>query len=70
MRSTVRRLALGGTSALVQAAVLFGAAGRLDWMMGWAFVGVYAAGGMAIAALMEPELITERESTGLPTTTK
>ena len=60
MWSTVKRLLLGGVSALVQAAVLFGAAGRLDWMMGWAFVGVYATGGMAIAAFMEPELITER----------
>jgi protein-S-isoprenylcysteine O-methyltransferase Ste14 len=60
MQSTVKRLLLGGVSTLVQAAVLFGAAGRLDWTMGWAFVGVYAAGGMAIAALMEPELIAER----------
>lgn len=60
MQSTVKRLLLGGVSALVQAAVLFGAAGRLDWTMGWAFVGLYAAGGMAIAAFMEPELIAER----------
>ena len=60
MWSMVKRLLLGVASTLVQAIVLFGAAGRLDWAMGWAFIGVYAIGGMAIAALMEPELITER----------
>jgi protein-S-isoprenylcysteine O-methyltransferase Ste14 len=60
MWSTVKRLLLGGVSTLVQAVVLFGAAGRLDWVLGWAFIGVYAIGGMAIAAFMEPELITER----------
>jgi protein-S-isoprenylcysteine O-methyltransferase Ste14 len=60
MQSTAKRLLLGGVSALVQAAVLFGAAGRLDWTMGWAFVGVYAVGGMVISAFMEPELIAER----------
>lgn len=60
MWTTVRRLLLGGVSALVQAVVLFGAAGRLDWGMGWAFIGVYAIGGMATAAFIEPELIAER----------
>ena len=60
MWSTVKRLLLGAASALVQAVVLFGAAGRLDWALGWAFIGVYAVGGMAIAAFMEPELIAER----------
>ena len=60
MWSTVKRLLLGGVSTLVQAVVLFGAAGRLDWLAGWAFIGVYAIGGMAIAAFMEPELIAER----------
>ena len=60
MWSMVKRLSLGAASALVQAVVLFGAAGRLDWVLGWAFIGVYAVGGMTIAALMEPELITER----------
>ena len=47
MWSTVKRLLLGGVSTLVQAVVLFGAAGRLDWVLGWAFIGVYAIGGMA-----------------------
>lgn len=37
----VKRLLLGGVSALVQAIVLFSAAGRLDWVMGWARVGTY-----------------------------
>jgi len=60
MWGTVKRLLLGGVSALVQAVVLFGAAGRLDWALGWAFIGVYAVGGMAVAAFMEPELIAER----------
>jgi len=60
MWSMVKRSLLGGASALAQAIVLFGAAGRLDWALGWAFIGVYAAGGMAIAAFIEPELIAER----------
>lgn len=60
MRSAVKRLLLGVVSALVQVVVLFGAAGRLDWAMGWASIGVYAIGGMTIAALVEPELIAER----------
>jgi protein-S-isoprenylcysteine O-methyltransferase Ste14 len=60
MWSTAKRLLLGGASALVQAVVLFGAAGRLDWVLGWAFIGVYAVGGIAIAAFMEPELVSER----------
>ncbi len=60
MWSTVKRSLLGAASALVQTVVLFGAAGRLDWALGWAFIGVYAVGGMAVAAFMEPELIAER----------
>ena len=60
MWGTIKRLSLGVVSALVQAIVLFGAAGRLDWVLGWAFIGVYAIGGMTIAAFMEPELIAER----------
>ncbi len=60
MWSTAKRLLLGAASALVQAVVLFGAAGRWDWALGWAFIGVYAVGGIAVAAFMEPELITER----------
>ncbi|HEY73492.1 MAG: isoprenylcysteine carboxylmethyltransferase family protein [Chloroflexi bacterium] len=60
MWNTVKRSLLGGVSALVQAVVLFGAAGCLDWAMGWAFIGVYAIGGMSIAAFIEPELIAER----------
>jgi protein-S-isoprenylcysteine O-methyltransferase Ste14 len=51
---------------LFQAAILFIAAGRLDWTMAWAYVGVYLAI-MAINALVllrkNPELIAERAQT-------
>lgn len=56
----VKRLLLAGFSTLVQAVVLFISAGRLDWGMAWAFLGVYAVGAVAVVVFMEPELITER----------
>jgi len=56
----VKRLLLACVSTLVQAAVLFVSADRLDWALGWTFVGVYGIGALIIAAFMEPELITER----------
>jgi len=56
----VKRLLLAGFSTLVQAAMLFISAGRLDWAMAWAFLGVYAVGAVAVVIFMEPELIAER----------
>jgi protein-S-isoprenylcysteine O-methyltransferase Ste14 len=49
----------------LQAAILFLAAGRLDWLWGWAFVGLYLAG-MAVNAVLlmrhNPQLVAERAS--------
>jgi len=45
---------------LVQAALLFGAAGRLDWPMAWALLGAYVAVAVAGFAALDPELIVER----------
>jgi len=56
----VKRLLLACVSTLVQAAVLFVSADRLDWALGWTFVGVYGIGALIIAAFMAPELISER----------
>ena len=58
--SIVKRLLLGGSSALVQAAILFISAGRLDWAMAWAFLAVYAAYAVAVVAFVEPGLMAER----------
>jgi protein-S-isoprenylcysteine O-methyltransferase Ste14 len=48
---------------LLQPAVLFGCAGRLDWVMGWVFLSVYvaaAAGSRLLLARKHPDLIRER----------
>jgi len=45
------------------AAMLFVSAGRLDWVMGWVFAGLYAAFDIATALVViprSPELLTER----------
>jgi protein-S-isoprenylcysteine O-methyltransferase Ste14 len=51
---------------LLQAALLFVSAGRLDWAMAWAYLGVYA-GIVAVNAVVilpkNPELIAERGQT-------
>jgi protein-S-isoprenylcysteine O-methyltransferase Ste14 len=48
---------------LLLAASLFISSGRLDWVMGWVYLGLFAAG-QAITALVlvprDPELLTER----------
>jgi protein-S-isoprenylcysteine O-methyltransferase Ste14 len=56
----VKRLLLGSVGALLQAVILFASSGCLDWVMAWAFVGVYAVNAIAIAVLIESELIAER----------
>jgi protein-S-isoprenylcysteine O-methyltransferase Ste14 len=48
---------------LFTGALLFGAAGRLDWVMGWVVVGVYAVWVGALAVILiprHPELLAER----------
>jgi len=45
------------------AAILFGSSGRLDWVMGWVLVGVYAVWIGALALILipaNPELLAER----------
>lgn len=55
-----RRLLQVGIGVLILAASLFISSGRLDWIMGWVFLGVYV-GGVAVNALgMSRELIAER----------
>ncbi len=58
-----RRFAQIGVLILVYAALLFGAAGRLDWAAGWAYMGLYLAFIALNAVLLLPghrELIAER----------
>ena len=47
---------------LILAAILFLSAGRLDWVMGWLYMGVYA--GVTVAGVLlvplDPELVEER----------
>lgn len=45
---------------LVQAALLFGPAGRLDWPMAWALLAAYVAVALAGFAALDPALIAER----------
>jgi protein-S-isoprenylcysteine O-methyltransferase Ste14 len=48
---------------LIQPAILFAAAGRLDWLMGWAYVAlllVMSAGSRLVVARKYPDLIAER----------
>lgn len=56
-----RRFLQLGFFVLIQAAILFGAAGRWDWPMAWAYVGLYV-GLICVTALVirNPELIAER----------
>jgi protein-S-isoprenylcysteine O-methyltransferase Ste14 len=53
-------LVAGLVSTAVVAAILFGAAGRLDVPAFWAYVGVWAAAAFVGAAALDPDLIRER----------
>jgi protein-S-isoprenylcysteine O-methyltransferase Ste14 len=49
--------------SLFTAAILFGAAGRLDWVMGWVLIGVYViwTGATALTVIpTNPEMLAER----------
>lgn len=64
-RGVVRWAVKGLLAKAVVAAILFLSAGRLDWVMGWAYVGVFAAFDLATAfALLprSPELLLERSA--------
>lgn len=59
----VRRLLQLLIFIVIQAAILFGASGRVNWLMAWVYLGVYV-GLIAVNALVllprDPELIAER----------
>jgi len=62
-RGVVRWLIREVTGTLFLAAILFISAGRLDWVMGWALVGIYAVWVSANALILiprNPELLAER----------
>jgi len=63
-RESETRWAVKGLVAkLFVAAVLFASAGRLDWMMGWVYLGVFLAFDVATALVLlpkNPELLVER----------
>ena len=59
----IRRLLQLAVFILIQAAILFGAAGRLSWRAAWAYLAIYV-GMIAVNAVLilprDPELIAER----------
>jgi protein-S-isoprenylcysteine O-methyltransferase Ste14 len=62
-RTIVRFLVREALGLVMLAAILFLSAGRLDWLMGWALVGIYSLWVCAtsvILILRSPELIAER----------
>ncbi len=56
----VRGLVLAILYFAAIAGILFVSAGRLDWPMGWAFLGVSIVIGAASLFAVDPELINER----------
>jgi len=62
-RGVTRWLIREIVGALFTAALLFGCAGRLDWVMGWVLVGAYAVWTAATALAIiptNPEMLAER----------
>lgn len=47
--------------------ILFTSAGRMDWSMGWAALGIYSAISVAAIFLSDPELVQERSQVRLGT---
>jgi len=47
---------------LITAAILFIPAGRLDWTMGWVYIGAYLLAQGVTALVVDPELLAERET--------
>jgi protein-S-isoprenylcysteine O-methyltransferase Ste14 len=67
VRGIAARSAQIGLMFLIIAIVLFGAAGRLDWMWGWLYLGIYLAGTLVNAGFLlrrDPELVAERGQPG------
>jgi protein-S-isoprenylcysteine O-methyltransferase Ste14 len=62
-RGIVQRMVQVVVTLLVQMAILFGAAGRLDWPMAWALMAVYVAFLLINATVLvrkDPALVVER----------
>jgi protein-S-isoprenylcysteine O-methyltransferase Ste14 len=62
-RGATRWLIREIVGSLFTAAILFGVSGRLDWVMGWLLVGVYAIWTAATAVILfptHPEMLAER----------
>jgi protein-S-isoprenylcysteine O-methyltransferase Ste14 len=58
-----KRLLLVAFSILLHGTLLFVSAGRLNWTMAWAFLGLYATNGIVIVLLINPDLMAERART-------
>ena len=56
----VMRVVAAIAAPLIMGAILFGAAGRLDWVMGWIYVAVSSVGYGYSTLTMSPELAAER----------
>lgn len=59
----VKRFVQIAFSLLLQAALLFIAAGRLDWVMAWVYLGIYVGGVILVGLLVvprNPEMVAER----------
>jgi len=66
-RGILKRLVQVVVTLLIEAMILFGASGRLDWVMAWALIGVNICGIMANSAILlrkDPELVAERGEIG------
>ena len=65
-RGVAARVAQIGVMFLVIGVVLFGSAGRLDWVWGWVYLAIYLASTLVNAWFLrrDPELVAERGQPG------
>ena len=65
-RGIAARVAQIGVMFLVIGVVLFGSAGRLDWVWGWVYLAIYLASTLVNAWFFRrnPELVAERGKPG------
>ena len=65
-RGIAARVAQIGVMFVVIGVVLFGAAGRLDWVWGWVYLGIYLASTLVNGWFLRraPELVAERGQPG------
>jgi len=62
--SVAKGLIKTGAAMLIWGGTLFLAAGRLDWPMAWAYMGVVLVNSAILALIMDPELQAERSGVG------